>query len=78
MTNQTNPNHPELPSINERHRYIIRSDTGEWVSSTDNLGATLPLGYGFIDTIGEDGLGTQMGNNGIPDFLRARKRRQPL
>lgn len=64
--------------INKRHRYIIRSGTGEWVSSTDDLGTVLPSGYGLIDTIGEDGLGTVAGNKGIPDFLRARKKGRPL
>lgn len=69
-----------LPAINSRHRYIVRSDTGEWVSSTNDLGmaTSLPLGFGLIDTIGVDGLGTINGNKGIPAFLRARKRGRPL
>jgi hypothetical protein len=68
----------KLPPINKRHRYLIRNDTGEWVSSTDDLGMKLPLGYCHVDTIGEDGLGTGAGNKGIPDFLKARKKGWPL
>jgi hypothetical protein len=63
-----------LPPVNLCHRYIIRNSRGDYVSSTDDLGACLPLGYGLIDTVGTDGLGTVNGNKGIAAFMRARKR----
>jgi hypothetical protein len=60
-------------SINRKHRYLIkRNGDNEYVGSTDDLGASLPLGHCLVDTIGTDGLGTLRGNRGIPAFLRAR------
>lgn len=68
----------DLGPINKRHRYIVRNDKDDWVSSTNDLGMSLPIGFGLIDTIGEDGLGSVAGNKGIPDFLSARKKGRQL
>lgn len=68
-----------MGEIDMSHRYLIMRNRGRrYVGSTDDLGQPIPHGHQMVDTMGEDGLGTENGSKGIADFLLAKREgRQP-